>query len=140
MSSPITITIETTLLAPVAKVWHHWTTPESIMQWNAALDAWHCPHASNDLRVGGAFSARMEARDGSFGFDFAGTYTEVILHSLIACSLGDARKVVIRFEAVQGGCRVTESFDAEDQNSAEMQKSGWQAILDRFKAFVESQP
>lgn len=140
MSSPITITIETTVRAPVAKVWHHWTTPESITQWNAALDTWHCPHATNDLRVGGTFSARMEARDGSFGFDFAGTYTEISEHSLIAYALGDARKVVIHFEAVPGGCRVVESFDAEDQNSAEMQKNGWQAILDRFKTFVESQP
>ena len=140
MTAPIQITIHTTVAAPVSKVWGHWVTPDSITQWNAALDTWHCPRATNDLRVGGSFTSRMEAKNGSFGFDFAGTYTEVDEPSLIAYVMEDDRKVVITFESVAGGTKVSESFDAEDTNSAEMQRTGWQAILDRFKAFVEAQP
>jgi uncharacterized protein YndB with AHSA1/START domain len=140
MSATINITIETTVFAPVSEVWTHWISPDSIMQWNTALDTWHCPRATNDLRVGGSFSSRMEAKDGSIGFEFAGTYTEIREHSLIAYALEDDRKVVITFEPVTGGTKVSESFDAEDANSAEMQRSGWQSILDRFKAFVEAQP
>ena len=140
MPAPIKITIDTTVLAPVSKVWDHWISPDSITQWNTALDTWHCPRATNDLRVGGSFSSRMEAKDGSVGFDFAGTYTEVTEHSLIAYAMEDDRKVVITFEPVSGGTKVSETFDAEDMNSAEMQRTGWQAILDRFKAFVEAQP
>ena len=140
MPAPIQITIDTTVLAPVSKVWSHWISPDSITQWNTALDTWHCPRATNDLRVGGSFSFRMEAKDGSVGFDFAGTYTEVSEHSLIAYAMEDDRKVVISFEPVAGGTKVSESFDAEDTNLAEMQRTGWQAILGRFKAFVEAQP
>lgn len=129
------ITVETTVAAPIEKVWRTWTTPEDIKQWNAASDDWHTTAAAVDLRVGGAFSSRMEAKDGSFGFDFAGTYTEVVPHRRIACVLGD-RELVVEFVEGPGGVTVRETFDAEDEHSAEMQRAGWQAILDNFARHV----
>lgn len=131
------ITVEATVRAPVDAVWHAWTTPEDICQWNAASDDWHTPRASVDLRVGGGFSSRMEARDGSMGFDFAGTYTAVEPHRLIVCQLGD-RELRVEFEpGADGTTRVRETFDSEPTHSEAQQRQGWQAILDRFARHVE---
>lgn len=132
------ITIATTVNAPVEKVWAFWTSPEHITQWNHASDDWHTTSASNDLRVGGAFSSHMAAKDGSFGFDFGGVYDEVVLHQKIAYTLGDDRKVDITFSGNGNETEVVESFEAETQNSVELQRGGWQAILDNFKKYVEA--
>lgn len=132
------ITIETIVNAPVEKVWESWTEPEHIKKWNSASEDWHTPKAENDLRVGGAFSSRMEAKDGSFGFDFGGIYDEVIKHKLIAYTLGDDRKVKVTFEGNGSSTKVTEDFDAENTNPIEMQQGGWQAILDNFKKYTET--
>ncbi len=131
------MTISTVVQAPLATVWEHWTKPEHIKEWNAASDDWCCPSATNDLRIGGSFSARMEARDKSAGFDFGGVYSEVIPHEKLAYHMEDGRAVQVQFEETADGVKVTETFDIEDLNSAEMQRSGWQAILDRFKAQTE---
>lgn len=131
------ITVEVTVAAPVEDVWRAWTTPEDIKQWNAASDDWHTTRASVDLRVGGAFSSRMEAKDGSVGFDFAGTYTKVVENQLIECTFGD-RALRVEFIAGSGGVTVRETFDAESTHSVEQQRAGWQAILDRFARHVES--
>jgi uncharacterized protein YndB with AHSA1/START domain len=133
------ITVEARVNAPVAKVWKHWTTPADIIQWNAASDDWHTTSATNDVRVGGKFSARMEAKDKSFGFDFAGVYTEVRLHELLVYQLGDDRDVRVEFEAQGDATVVRETFVAEGTHSIEMQRGGWQSILNRFKDFVEKQ-
>jgi uncharacterized protein YndB with AHSA1/START domain len=132
------ITVETTVQAPVEKVWEYWTEPTHIKQWNSASEDWHTPIAENDLRVGGNFLSRMEAKDGSFGFDFGGTYDEVKLHEVIAYSLGDGRKVAITFKGQDQVTQVVETFDAETENSAELQQQGWQAILDNFKKYAEA--
>jgi uncharacterized protein YndB with AHSA1/START domain len=132
------ITVENTVNAPVEKVWNCWTAPEHITKWNFASDDWHSPKAENDLRAGGKFSARMEAKDGSMGFDFGGVYDEVKPNELIEYTLGDDRKVVVRFTANGNETKVVETFDAEQTNSVELQKGGWQAILDNFKKYVES--
>lgn len=132
------ITVEAIVNAPLSVVWKCWTTPQDIEQWNAASDDWCCPKATNDLRVGGTFSARMEAKDKSHGFDFEGTYTSVTPQQHIAYTLGDDRTIDIHFEEVADGVKVTETFDTEDENSVEMQRAGWQAIMDRFKAHTES--
>lgn len=131
------ITVEAHVKAPVEKIWKCWTTPDDITQWNFASDEWHCPHASNDLRPGGKLTARMEARDGSMGFDFEGIYDEVHPHSRIAYSLADGRQVRVVFEPDRSGTRVTESFDAENTHPHDMQRAGWQAILDNFKRHAE---
>jgi len=132
------ITIETLVRSDLEKVWSAWTTPDDINQWNAASDDWHNPRSENDLRVGGNFRYRMEAKDGRMGFDFEGTYTEVVPEKVIEYVLGDQRRVSVTFEPGEGGVRVVETFEAEDANSAEMQRQGWQAILDRFAAYVEA--
>ena len=132
------ITVQTTVNAPSEKVWKFWTEPGHIIQWNNASDDWHTPRAENDLRVGGKFSARMEAKDGSFGFDFGGDYTNVIEHKIIEYILGDGRKVIIEFSSEGNTTTVVETFDAENTHSAEMQRSGWQAILDNFKKYTET--
>ena len=133
------ITVETTIKAPIAKVWSAYTTPADIMQWNAASDDWHTPKATVDLRVGGEFVSRMEAKDGSFGFDFAGTYTRIVPEKLIEYSFGD-RTAAIEFEDGANGVTVRVSFDAESENPAEMQRQGWQAILNNFARHVEGRP
>lgn len=117
------ITVETTVAAPIEKVWKAWTTPEDIKQWNAASDDWHTTAASVDLRVGGAFSSRMEAKDGSMGFDFAGTYTKVVPHKLIECSFGD-RILSVEFIPSGDGVTVRETFDAEETHSVKQQRAG----------------
>lgn len=132
------VTVQTIVSAPLETVWNCWTSPEHIQEWNAASDDWHTTHVTNDLRVGGTFSARMEARDQSVGFDFSGTYTEVIPHEKIAYILADNRKVEITFVATDDGVHITEIFDTEQENSAEMQRTGWQAILDSFKHHTEN--
>jgi uncharacterized protein YndB with AHSA1/START domain len=131
------ITVETTIAATSEQVWRAWTTPEDIQKWNAASDDWHTTKASVDLRVGGAFSSRMEAKDGSMGFDFAGTYTKLVAHQLIECAFGE-RAMQVEFIAGPGAVTVRETFDAETTNSEEMQRNGWQAILNNFKKHVES--
>jgi uncharacterized protein YndB with AHSA1/START domain len=133
-----TITIETTVAAPITKVWKYWSTPDDIKKWNAASDDWHTTKAENDLRVGGTFSSRMEAKDGSFGFDFGGIYDEVKENEYIAYTIGDGRKVKVNFLEDGGETKIVETFEAENTNSIEMQKGGWQAILDNFKNYTET--
>jgi uncharacterized protein YndB with AHSA1/START domain len=132
------ITVEATVNAPVKKVWEYWSKPEHITKWCFASDDWRAPHAENDLRTGGKFSSRMEAKDGSFGFDFGGVYDEVKENELIAYTIGDGRKVKITFSDEGNQTQVTETFEAETQNPVEMQKGGWQAILDNFKKYTET--
>jgi uncharacterized protein YndB with AHSA1/START domain len=132
------ITVETVVNAPVEKVWKFWTEPQHIMQWSHASDDWHTSSAENDIRTGGKFLSRMEAKDGSFGFDFGGIYDDVHLNETIAYTLGDGRKVKIDFKGDNNQTRITEVFEAENENSHEMQRGGWQAFLDNFKKYVES--
>mgnify|MGYP000925219839 CR=1 FL=1 len=131
------ITVETIVNAPVDFVWKTYTTPEDIVNWNAASDDWHTTSSTVDLRPGGSFSSRMEAKDGSFGFDFAGTYTKVEPNSLIEYSFGD-RIAKIEFHDSSEGVTVRVSFDGEEIHSEEQQRAGWQAILDRFKSYTEA--
>jgi len=131
------ITVETTVSAPIEEVWRAWTTPDDIKHWNAASDDWHTTAATVDLRVGGAFSSRMEAKDGSFGFDFAGTYSKIVPHQLIEMSF-DGRTAVVEFICKNGSVVVRETFDSEETHSIEQQRQGWQAILDRFARHVEA--
>ena len=130
------INVDTTVNAPIEQVWRAYTNPAGIMQWNAASDDWHTTKASVDLREGGAFSSRMEAKDGSMGFDFAGTYTKIIEHKLIEYAFGD-RKAEVEFLPGRKGVTVRVSFDSEPTHSIEQQQSGWQAILNNFKRHVE---
>lgn len=134
------ITIEATIEADSKKVWNCWTEPDHITQWNFASDDWHCPRAENDLRVGGKYLARMEAKDGSFGFDFETIYDEVIDQRKIAYTMQDGRQAITTFEDLAGKTKVTTVFDAETQNPVEMQRGGWQSILNNFKKHVESSP
>ena len=129
------ITVETTVAAPIDHVWRVYTTPEDIIQWNAASDDWHTAAATVDLRVGGVFSSRMEAKDGSMGFDFAGTYTNIVPNELIEYSFGD-RTAKVEFSETPGGVRVRVTFESEDVHSIEQQQAGWQAILDNFARHV----
>jgi uncharacterized protein YndB with AHSA1/START domain len=133
-----TITIEATVKAPLEKVWNFWKEPEHIKKWNNASPDWHTPIADNDLRIGGKFTSRMEAKDGSFGFDFWGIYDAVKTNELIEYTLGDNRKVKIVFSSKGNETKITESFEAESENPVEMQKAGWQAILDNFKKYAET--
>jgi uncharacterized protein YndB with AHSA1/START domain len=119
------------------KIWKAWTTPADIMQWNAASDDWHTTQSNVDLREGGIFSSRMEAKDGSFGFDFAGTYTKIEKYKLLDCAFGD-RSMQVEFLQAPDGVTIRETFDAESENPIEMQKQGWQAILNNFKKHVEN--
>jgi uncharacterized protein YndB with AHSA1/START domain len=132
------INIETTVNAPANKVWEIWNKPEHITQWATASEDWHTPRAENDLRTGGTFSNRMEAKDGSFGFDFGGTYDEVRPNEYIEYTMGDGRNVKINFEEKNGQTHISQSFEAESTNPIEMQRGGWQAILDNFKKYTES--
>lgn len=130
------ISVETIVAAPIARVWQAYTTPEDIKQWNAASDDWHTTAATVDLREGGDFSSRMEAKDGSFGFDFAGTYTKIVVPKRIEYTFGD-RTAQIEFSEGPNGVQVRVTFDAEATNPVEMQKQGWQAILNNFARHVE---
>jgi uncharacterized protein YndB with AHSA1/START domain len=130
------ITVETKVNAPIATVWCAYTSPDDIKQWNAASDDWHTTQSTVDLRVGGAFTSRMEAKDGSFGFDFAGTYTKIVPNHLIEYSFGD-RKGTVEFVAGANSVSIRVTFDAETENPVEQQRQGWQAILNNFSKFVE---
>ncbi|MGV8135283.1 MAG: SRPBCC family protein [Mangrovibacterium sp.] len=132
------ITVETTVKAPVEKVWETYTSPKHIVKWNSASDDWHTPKAENDLRTGGRFLSRMEARDSSAGFDFEGVYDEVKRNELIAYSMADGRKAEIIFTAENNETGMKIVFDAETENPVEMQREGWQAILDNFKKYTEA--
>ncbi|MBL6446640.1 SRPBCC family protein [Fulvivirga sp. 29W222] len=132
------ITVEAMVNAPVEKVWKLWTSPDDITKWNSASDDWHTPSATNDLRVGGRFTSRMEAKDGSMGFDFGGVYSEVKSYEVIKYTMDDERKVSVLFSEEDAKTKVTETFEAEDTNSVEMQRNGWQAILDNFKKYAEA--
>jgi uncharacterized protein YndB with AHSA1/START domain len=131
------ITVETIINAPVEVIWRAWTTPVDIEQWNAASEDWHTTKASVDLRVGGSFSFRMEAKDGSIGFDFSGTYTNVVVNELIESSFGD-RTLQVAFIQGDQGVTVRETFDAEETHSVEQQTAGWQSILDNFARHVKT--
>ncbi|NOT72318.1 MAG: polyketide cyclase [Hyphomicrobium sp.] len=131
------INVETTVDAPLEQVWRAYTTPEDIVKWNAASDDWHTTKASVDLREGGAFSSRMEAKDGSMGFDFAGTYTKIVPQKFIEYAFGD-RKAEVEFIPGANGVKVRVSFDSEPTHSIEQQKAGWQAILTNFARHVEA--
>lgn len=132
------ITVEAVVKAPVEKVWKSWSEPQHITKWCAASDDWHAPFAENDLRTNGTFKTTMAAKDGSFSFDFGGVYTKVEQHKLIEYTIGDGRKVKIVFTPNGNETKITESFDAENQNPVEMQRGGWQAILDNFKRYTEA--
>ena len=132
------ISIETTVNAPIEQVWSAWVTPENIKHWNFASDDWYCPDALIDLTVGGKFSYRMEAKDGSMGFDFEGRFTSIDANNHIEYALEDGRKVSITFSKVEQGIRIVETFEAEDEHSGEQQKQGWQSILNNFKRHVET--
>lgn len=132
------ITIEAQIAAPVQKVWAYYNKPQHITQWNFAHESWQCPSAENDLRPGGKLKSRMEARDGSFGFDFEATYDEVTDHKRIVYTIADGRKVETDFADVGGKTRIVTVFEAESENPVEMQKGGWQAILDNFKKYAEA--
>lgn len=131
------ITVEAKVGADTAKTWEYWTRPEHIMKWNFAADDWHCPKAENDVRVGGKLKSRMEAKDGSFGFDFEATYDEVIDGKKIVYTMADGRQATIIFDDLGRTTNITITFDAENENPIEMQKGGWQAILDNFKKYAE---
>ncbi len=132
------ITVQATIEGDLQKIWRYWTQPNHIMKWNFASDDWCCPKAENDLRVGGKMSSRMEAKDGSFGFDFEGIYDEIIDHEKITYTMPDGRVSTTSFESLGEHIEVTIQFDAELQNSIVMQRDGWQTILNNFKNYVES--
>ena len=133
------ITVSATIDAGIEKVWKYWTEPRHITNWNTATDEWHTPKAENDLKEGGRFVYRMEAKDGSFGFDFGGEYTEIREQELLAYKLDDGRKAKVSFEEKDKKVTLTEEFEVEDQNPVEMQKEGWQAILSNFKKYTENE-
>jgi uncharacterized protein YndB with AHSA1/START domain len=136
--SKTSIIVQNSINSKLEKVWNAWITPADIEKWNFASDDWQTVNAKNDLRAGGKFSSRMEAKDGSFGFDFEGIYDKVIEHERIEYTLGDARKVIITFKSKDDHTEIVEQFEAENENPVEMQQAGWQAILDNFKKYVES--
>ncbi|NMH27905.1 SRPBCC family protein [Flavobacterium silvaticum] len=135
--NPSAITVSATVDASLEKTWDYWTKPEHIVNWAFASDDWHCPKATNDATTGGKFSSTMAAKDGSMSFDFEGIYDEVIDHKKITYTIADGRKVEILFEGQNGKTLVTETFDPESMNPIEMQRGGWQAILDNFKKYTE---
>jgi uncharacterized protein YndB with AHSA1/START domain len=130
------ITVKTSVVAPKQKVWNFYTLPEHITKWNFADDSWHCPKASNDLRVGGIYNARMEAKDESFGFDFEAVYTKLELGNSFSYEFG-GRSATVQFQESNGHTEVMVTFDPETENPIEMQRDGWQSILDNFKKYVE---
>ena len=135
----ISITVETTVPVSPELAWEYWTKPAHITQWNQASEDWHTPRAESDLRAGGKFSSRMESKDGKYGFDFGGTFDEVEPPRLLASTLGDGRKVRVTFESVASGTHIVETFEAESENSVELQRQGWQAIMDSYRKYVAKQ-
>lgn len=134
----VKVTVQVSIRATAEKVWKCWTSENDILQWNQASEDWHTTKVVNDLRVGGEFAYRMEAKDGSFGFDFGGVYDRVSLPELIEYTLGDGRKVTVRFSLNEDEMIVIQTFEAETENAIELQQFGWQAILNNFKKYVES--
>lgn len=137
-TSKTKVTVEAAVKAPVEKVWKLWSEPQHIVKWNNASDDWHTTKAENDLRAGGKFMSRMEAKDGSFGFDFEGAYDKVITNELIAYTMGDGRKAEVTFAKEGNETKVVTIFEAENENPVEMQKGGWQAIMNSFKKYAEA--
>jgi uncharacterized protein YndB with AHSA1/START domain len=133
-----TITVKTIVNSPINNVWEFWTKPEHITNWYFASNDWHAPKSENNLQIGGKFLIRMEARDKSFGFDFTGTYNEVVANSIIKYTMDDDRKATILFSEKENGTEIIQTFDAEKENTIELQQNGWQAILDNFKKYSES--
>ena len=131
------ITVQTKIQAPIKNVWEYYTQPEHITEWNFASDEWCCPKAKNDLQKGGEFDLRMEAKDGSMGFDFTGKYEKVVSKELIYYEIADGRIVDVEFSSNENEVELKQTFDAEGTNSDEQQKNGWQAILDNFKTYAE---
>lgn len=132
------ITVQTTINAPAEKVWSYWNAPSHVVKWNSPSDDWHTPKATNDVRTGGSFSYTMAAKDGSMSFDFAGRYTEVEAHRKIAYTMEDDRKVTNLFDTDGDAVTLTVTFEAETENPVEMQRGGWQSILDSFKRYTEA--
>ena len=132
------ITVETEVNAGIKKVWDYWTNPLHIFHWNFASDDWHCPSAENDPRVGGSFKYNMASRDGKFSFDFEGIYNEIETEKMIAYELGDGRRVTILFTDLGNKSKIVETFDPENTNPMEMQRGGWQSILDNFRKYTEN--
>lgn len=132
------ITVETEVSAGINKVWDYWTNPLHIVHWNFASDDWHCPSAENDPRVGGSFKYNMASRDGKYSFDFEGIYNEIETEKKIAYELGDGRRVTILFTDLGNKSKIVETFDPENTNPMEMQRGGWQSILDNFKKYTEN--
>lgn len=133
-----TVTVETTVKAPIEKVWTSWTDPQHITKWCQASPDWHAPYADNDVRVGGSFKTTMAAKDGSFSFDFGGKYTAVEKYKKLAYTIEDGRNVEITFVSNGNETKVIESFETESQNPVDMQRAGWQAILDNFGKYTET--
>jgi uncharacterized protein YndB with AHSA1/START domain len=134
-----TIIVDAIINAPIEVVWELWTTPDHIIKWNYASDDWHTPFAENDLRKGGKFLYRMEAKDGSFGFDFWGEYDRILTNKLIEYKIGDGRKVKIDFTSHGNETRIIQTFETESENSVEQQREGWQTILNNFSKYVQSE-
>lgn len=132
------ISVETPVHAPIEKVWEYYTNPEHIVHWSFASDDWESPHATNDVRKGGKFVTTMRAKDGSAEFDFAGKYTDVKKHELLAYTLDDGRIVTVLFQEIGDGVKIISNFEAEDENPLDMQRQGWQAILNNFKKYTDS--
>jgi uncharacterized protein YndB with AHSA1/START domain len=137
MEAKQAITVEIVVNAPLAKVWESWTLPQHITKWNQASDDWHTPYAENDARTGGKFKSTMAAKDGSMSFDFEGIYSLVATHERIEYAMADGRTVKVTFVANGNETKVIETFDPENENSLELQRGGWQAILDSFKKYTE---
>jgi uncharacterized protein YndB with AHSA1/START domain len=133
------ITVETTIQKSIELIWKLWTEPDHIKNWNFASDDWHTTHSTNDLQIGGKFCSTMAAKDGSVRFDFWGTYNAIVNHKELKITLGDGRKMEVHFTGNENSCQVVEIFEAETENSIELQQSGWQAILDNFKKYAEAQ-
>ncbi len=131
------ITVKTVVGSDIESVWDKWTNPAHIVGWAFASDDWECPYAENDVSVGGKFMTRMSAKDKSTTFDFEGIYTEVMEGKVIAYTIADGRKVRVLFNEVSGGVEIVETFEMEDQNPEEMQRFGWQSMLENFKTYVE---
>jgi len=134
----VKITVQTTVNETIEDVWKIWTSPNDIIYWNNASDDWHTTKAKNDLKVGGKFSYRMEAKDGSFGFDFEGIYDIVKTNELIAYTMADGRKSIITFKQQNNAINISQTFEAESENPIELQKNGWQAIMNNFKKYIEN--
>jgi len=131
------ILVKSIIKAPISQVWEYWTSPKHIVNWNFANNDWHCPKAENNLVIGGEFHYLMSAKDGSFSFDFWGTYVNIIEEKQIEILLGDERQVIVLFECAENGTLISERFDPETENAAALQQTGWQMILDNFKLYVE---